>query len=222
MRRGFALLILSAFPLLAVSAQADCLPDSNVLGKDITVLIENVKYHVIPEVMRLKDGDSLPKDLYDRYDSRLIAASLVARYHRADEKDGNSKNPEFDFQKNSLIEMEFDSKLVDSIQEHGFLNAHQVQKTWVGDASSVDGGNYRNTRALLESGFLKVQLNGDAFQADVNNPASTLLPKYSLLSFNKDPDGEKHLALLGQGGYGTAVAVFNDEIKNRTTMTPGD
>jgi hypothetical protein len=209
-------LLLSLVPGLA---KADCAGSgSDVLGQSATAMIDDVRYRLIPEIMKLKDGDVLPAEVYQNYDSRLIGASLVARYHQSDEVDGNSDKPEFDFEKNTLLQLEFNPELIKGIQQNGFLNLHQIPRS-VRCPDSDLCNSYVGFRTHLENSIFKIVLD-PSYEAEKGHPVDSLFPKYSFLGFDKDTDGQKNSNFTG--AYGSAVAVFKDDVKGRTTFTPGD
>jgi hypothetical protein len=59
-----------------------------------------------------------------------------------------------------------------------------------------------------------------SYQGGMDNPINQVRPKYAFLAFQRDTNGQQneHLDRV----YGNVVAVFKNEVKDRTTFTPVD
>jgi hypothetical protein len=192
-------------------AGLQCLKGSGILSSVNTALIGGTLYHLVPEILQLRDGQTVPSDDYKKYSSDLIAASLVERMHDWDERAANVAQPSFDYQSGTLLQMKFNDNEVTSILKSGFLNQHQIGHS--------DGLYSPARRAQVEDSLIGVHLESQ-YQPGVENPVNGVRPKYSFLAFDNDPDGQ-HYAHFSRD-YGNIVAVFKDEIKDRTTFTPVD
>ena len=176
-----------------------------------TASIGGVSYHLIPEVLRLKDGQAVPSDVYTRYSSALIGASIVQRLHLSRETDANEAAPAYDYRADAIIQMKINDVNFDSMAKSGFLNQHKIQ--------SSSGAYTPNTRGAVEDNLLHTTLEAD-YVTGIANPVNFIRPKYAFLAFPKDSDGQQHSNFLRQ--YGNVVLVFNEEIKDRSTFTAAD
>jgi hypothetical protein len=67
-------------------------------------------------VLKLSDGQSIPKSLLEKYSTPVIGQSIVARFHQRYEAEDNESKPDFDFWKNTEIEMAFSDVYISAIQ----------------------------------------------------------------------------------------------------------
>lgn len=177
-----------------------------------TAIIEEQAYYLIPEILDMRDRETVPSEIYIKYDSRLIAASLVYRLHESREQQDNAFAPETDFKTRTVIQMRFPPELISSIAQKGFLNQHQLEH--------ARGDVRRLGRAQTEDRMIGVRLENDYVES-FENPVNFVRPKYAFLGFDRDANGEQHSA-MENSRYGGAVAVFKDDVKNRATFAPQD
>lgn len=171
----------------------------------------------IPEIMNLKAGETIPPEVYEKYPLKQVALTIVyKKYAEDEEKEGEKiKHPAYDYFGGTEIQLAFQESIIASIAQRGFLNTHQV--------NSMEA--VRRGRAALEDGFL-------GYHLDASFPpgaSANVRPKSAYLSllasnpeknpWNKDSPDNHELSLAA---YGNILAVFNDDIKNRTTFTMGD
>ncbi len=190
---------------------SECLKGSGILASTSTAMISGTLYHLVPEILDLKDGQTVPADVYRKYSPDLIAASLVERYHDVNEATANAAKPAFDYEADSEVELKFSDSIIGLIMHGGFLNQHQY---------AASGGLYDPTaRAQLEDSLMGVHLE-PSYVDGIGNPVNSVRPKYAFLAFDRDSDGQHHDEFSHD--YGDVVAVFNDEVKDRMTFTPVD
>jgi hypothetical protein len=165
---------------------------------------------LVPEILALKDGETIPRELYDKYSANQIAQTIVARVHREREKNENASHTDYDFRKNGAIQIVFHEKYFDSIREKCFLNEFQVDHP--------RDSAYQQRRLLVEDQVAGLKLE-ETFDPDRGNVIHKVRPKYAYLGLLK-----AHPSLKGHIKedfyYGTVVAVFKDHVKDRATFTP--
>lgn len=126
------------------------------------------------------------------------------------ESDQLIKGQTFDFQKETRIVLQFSEKHIESISQKCFLNSHQT-----GNSQGVYTPEYRSQLEdeMIGSTLEPVYVHG------LQNPVNKIRPKYAYLTFKKDAGelSSKYDAL-----YGNVFAVIKDEVKSRSTFTPGD
>jgi hypothetical protein len=187
-----------------------CNPKTGVLSTSAKIMIDGVMQKLIPEIMGLKNGEVIPPEVYKKYPNKLIATTIVARKHDANENNANDPSSPYNFRNNSVIQMAFSEQYIDEIQKRCFLNQHQVQHS---------GGNFDpNRRAENEDGIAKIKLES-SYTYNADNPANKVRPKFAGFAF-KDavPNAHDHLNTLAN--YGNVIAVFKDSVKDRTTFSP--
>lgn len=165
---------------------------------------------LVPEIMSLQQGDTVPLALYDQYPATQLARTVVFKKYLEDEKPASDEVEiaAYDYYRDSEIQLAFESKILDLIAKNGFLNTHQVKKK---------GGFYQEARTKAEDGFLGYHLNSPEKSAE-------LRPKSAYFSLTAGRP-EQHPLAAAQGlkvGYGDVLAVFKDHVKDRTTFTTGD
>ncbi len=192
------------------------IPGSNIpsvdraAAKNITLMIEGKNYHLIREILTLSNGSTLPEGIITKYDSRLIAASIIQRFHAIREWRDGVSNPDYDYRSGTLIQMRFPESVIESIKKYGFENEHQIGKGW-GDLDR------RLHQEETEIGLVIQR----SYSVGHKNPYNRVRPKYSFLGFpNEGPDKTKWSKLTSE--YGGIIAVFSDELKNRSTFSPDD
>lgn len=190
----------------------ECLRSTGVLASTSTAMIDGTLYHLIPEIMSLPDNATVPADVYTKYSPDLIAASLVARLHNADESKDNAEHPVYDYKADTMIQMKFNASNIGPIKKtDGFLNQHQIDHS--------DGDLEPGRRAEIENTLIRMRLESN-YKTGIKNPVNDVRPKYSFLTFQKDTNGQQRGHFSRQ--YGNVVAVFKDEIKDRATFTAVD
>lgn len=164
----------------------------------------------IPEVMSLKNGEAITSKIYRKYDSALIAKSLIQRVHLNFEKDAMEAKPDYDFMKDTRIAMQFNASYTESISKNCFLNQH--------DTGTSKGVLDLQRRIGIENGLLNMTLTAET-SADTKI-VNRIRPKYAyvLLDIFREDLGLNQM----YNSYGNVVAIFNDEVKTRSTFTAGD
>lgn len=187
------------------------LKSSNLIVSASTATINGTPYYLVPEILNLQNGDTVPQEIYKKYSPNLIAASLVQRLHNTKETKANSENPNYDFQAHTLLQLKFNDKYVNSIKQSCFLNQHQVNHS--------DGLLNQNRRANIEDSLIGIDLE-NSYKGGTSNLVNTVRPKYGFLGFEKDTNGQQRNRFSRQ--YGNIVAVLKNEVKDRTTFTQVD
>ena len=171
-------------------------------------VIDGESRPLIPYFLNLRDGDWLPDHVIEPYDSRIVAASLVRRLEK--EENALAQNPDYDYYQDSKIQMAFWERLIEPIANGCFKNQHQTH---------TSGGMYDGYgRASLENRMIRVKLEPSYNDAPAN-PVDNIRPKYAYLGLQKP---KPSLITRFDPIYGNIIAVFKDEVKDRTTFTPGD
>ncbi len=187
----------------------DCKPDTAPLPAKATASLQSLQKKLLSEILALQDGAAIPFELYQKYDSRVIGASIVARIQKRNDS-APAQKPDYDFWKDTQIQMAFEEKYFDSIQKNCFLNQHQV-----GTSKGILNPKHR---ARQESSMAGLELE-TPYQPDRENPVHRVRPKYAFLGI-QSPRSAMSQSLINQ--YGNVIAVFKDEVKSRSTFTPGD
>jgi len=169
-----------------------------------------------PEILNLAQGATIPPEVYAKYDSRRLGLSIVQKIHREVETD-NSGAGEVDFLNASAVQLAFHEEDIDRIAKNGFLNQHQVGKS----GASLDPEH----RVQKEDQFLGYRLN-DSGAGTAAVAANEVRPKYAYFAtpgapLEKDPMFRSDKAFISPN-YGNIFAVFNPEVKDRTTFTMMD
>ena len=173
-----------------------------------TAIIDGESRPLIPYFLGLKDGDWIPNHVAEQYDSRIVAASLVRRMGK--EENDLASDPDYDFYRDSKIQIAFWERLIEPIANGCFKNQHQTHSS---------GGMYDGySRAALENRMIRLKLE-PSYDGDPANPVHKIRPKYAYLGLQKP---KPSVRTRFDSIYGNIVAVFKDEVKDRTTFTPGD
>lgn len=150
-------------------------------------------------------------------ETREIAKELVQRQAKKDlKREVFDVYPTFDFLNKTQLILAFPFQYFTSIQKQGFLNQFQVDHSKYMD---------RKHRRIVEDRIFKSKI---AFSQDPQAVANYLRPKYTYLALDierNDPRYEELSGMFGMkinGLYGNVFAKFKDEVKQRSTMTPGD
>lgn len=167
--------------------------------------------------MSLKPGESVPPIVYEKYQSKKIALTIVYKKYVEDEKQESEQvaSAAYDYFGDTEIQLAFKEKNLESIIERGFLNTFQVPKAMEA---------YRRARAKLDDGFLGYHLD-KSFPPENSGEVH---PKSAFLSLNaggpeSHPFAAEGSSAKGVGlGYGNIIAVLNNDVKDRTTFTMGD
>jgi hypothetical protein len=191
----------------------ECLHGTGVLASTDTAMIEGTLYHLVPEILKLRDKETVPADVYTKYSPELVAASLVRRLHNVNEATANVEHPVYDYESDAIIQMKFHSSTFEAIAKGkgGFLNQHEINHS----GGLLDQGR----RASIENSLIDVRLE-PTYHYGRTNPVNTVRPKYAFLSFEKNATGQQRNDFSRQ--YGNVVAVMKNEIKDRATFTAVD
>lgn len=177
----------------------------------------------IPEIMSLKPGGTIPPAVFQKYPAKEIALTVVYKKYMEEEKNGSesARQLAYDYYHDSEVQLSFSEKIIDSVAQIGFLNVHQKSVLFPSDISKAES----KQRAPAEDDFV-------GYRLEASSPpriSAELRPKSAYLSLqagklennplNKAGPGDNS---LGIGGYGNILAVFKDDVKNRTTFTMGD
>lgn len=174
---------------------------------------------LIPEIMKLKPGQAVPEAVYRKYSSKEIAITLVYKKF-LDRKPGKRKFPAtYDFLDGTELQMVFPQKYLELIEKNGFLNQHQINQS---------GGDLdRQSRAKSEDHLAGYKI--EARYQEGLSVANEVRPKYSYFGLQVGPAASHpnfHENDRLQAGisaqYGDVVAVFNEDLKDRSTFTARD
>lgn len=169
-------------------------------------------FAIVPEILRLKDMETLPEKILLENDSRLVGKSIVTRLTLNQEKELKKnkppKNP-YDFYNDSEIQLAFKDKIFSLIRRGCFKNQHQT--------NTSNGGLDTKVRVEAENilGGIKIRSTKDP-----SHPENYVRPKYAYLVPTKpmtEVNGNNYVP-----GYGNIFAVFKQDVKERTTFTPMD
>lgn len=169
----------------------------------------------IPEIVHLKNGETVPHSLFGKFDSRKIARSLNYKIYQdreMAEAEKTGADAAYDYEGDSLIELAFPEKYLDSIAQNGFLNQHQLGHT--------QGVPCPSCRAEREDIMLGYKLE-EIYMPGIDNPVNKVRPKYAFLILPGLPP-ESSLTEDLSSMYGNDFAVMKDDVKDRTTFTVGD
>lgn len=158
----------------------------------------------------MADGATVPPSVFSKYSARVIAASLVERFHERNEAHGAAR-PAYDYMRDTMIQMRFKQEYIGSIITRGFLNQHIT-----GTTQGYKGGE---TRAQVEDDLIGVHLES-TYQGG-NDAVNTVRPKYAFLAFPAD-DSDGDYASQFLSAYGSVIAVFKSSVKSRATFTSAD
>lgn len=173
----------------------------------------------IPELIQLKQDETVPPQVYQKYSAKQVALTVVYKKYVEDEKAASEgvESPNYDYFRNGDIQLAFSETIIDSVAAKGFLNTFQVHR---------DCGMYAKGRVDSERKFLGYALE------DACPPEESIevRPKSAFFSLRTGNPDEHPLNATGEFapknglrlGYGNVLAVFNDDVKNRTTFTMGD
>ena len=169
---------------------------------------------LLPEILNLAAGGSIPPEVYEKADSRRLAANLAYKRRKENKKAGVAGN--YDFLENSEIQMAFRHDYLDRILANGFLNQHQTRTS-------------QGTLDLRWRAETEDSLAGHALAAPILNPeeagnpkVNELRPKYAFFGITRPFDEAEANTFAYNGAYGNIMAVFKPEVKDRTTITAGD
>ena len=172
----------------------------------IAVELEETMF--IPDVLQLKDEAILSKDIIDKFTINQIADSLVMRIHNTRESNIIVNNPQYDYLRDTDLQIAFHSRFISSIKKSCFQNQHQTGMSY--------GTNNGLLRSNQENFILGIKLED---QYSRTEPLNTLRPKYAYLGILKP--SKNHFSKYVPK-YGNIIAVFKDEIKRRATFSTDD
>jgi hypothetical protein len=194
------------FSFLTNSAWADdLLPKEN---SDQPV-VEIAPIKILPEILKLKEGQTIPSKIIADNDSRSVGASLVERINLREAKEKKDTTNLYDFYKDSEIQMAFKDKIFGSIRKGCFKNQFQTGSS----NASMDPA----FRVKTEKEFIGL---GIAFEKDPKAKSHHIRPKYAYFV----PTAKMKDVRVNEYSrqYGNIHAVFKDSIKDRTTYSEGD
>ncbi len=164
----------------------------------------------ISDIINIKASQVIPASVFSKFDSIMIAQSINEKIYMEREKAYYTATPDYDFKADSNIIMAFDSKFFDSISKSGFLNQHRIGHS--------NGAYSPSRRAGLEDGFLNFKI--ESSYNSIGRVAHDVRPKYSYFILTKPRTDMGYTQIYAQ--YGNVYAKFKNNIKNRSTFTPGD
>jgi len=165
---------------------------------------ESAQVTPIPEILNLRNH-KVSGNIFEQYDSREIAKNLILRIQNEEAKEPHSSNPIYDFYKDTSIKTFFPQRFLGSILKEGFLNAWQT---------------HHGNQWVLENALIDMTFPHDCCEERPIQEALEVEPKYGYLSMDVERPGIWKTRL--DPTYGEIVAVFKDDIKSRTTFTPGN
>jgi hypothetical protein len=180
--------------------------EEETLGNDLSDLLDAIK------------SDNLTPEIANQYSSREIGRAIVSNINDS-LKNGIPANKlrllkDVEYYPGGLfddaqIHLHFREESIDGIIEYGFLNQHQT-------GGSISGDLDIKKRANIESKIAGIRIKTTN---DPNSVFNKLKPKYALYDINKPT----YVGIDNNATqYGAIVAVFNEDIKKRTTFSIGD
>ena len=173
-----------------------------------SLFISHPSHPPVSDILKLRDGDTLPSYFLATFGSRQVATMIVKRLEKGE--NAQDPNPYYDFCGDTKIQLAFWEKLIEPIASGCFKNQHQTH--------SSEGLLFGEQRSAIENEMIKLKLEW-RYEDNPKNPVHQLRPKYAYLGL------QKSLPNLRTGyspSYGNILAVFKDAVKKRTTFTPGD
>ncbi|MGZ3695838.1 MAG: hypothetical protein ACXWQO_17235 [Bdellovibrionota bacterium] len=177
---------------------------------------------LVPEIMNLAKNETVPIDVYEKYDSRLIGATLVYKIFRDQESQTAAKEKtkssekDFNYLENSELQIGFKMEDFDAIYENGFLNQHQLHKSF---ACLCPGKRSRVEDALAG----RPLANGDTPPTPGQvEKINEVRPKYSYFSPVANKADMDHMNHTYRAIYGEVLAVLKPQVKDRATFTNQD
>jgi hypothetical protein len=172
---------------------------------------------LIPEILALKDSQTIPASVIRAHSPNEIARSIVARLHLQHEK-GNSEAP---FLKDAEVQLSFPKEVTQNIISNGFLNIHQAERPPQTDAeaelsNTYDINRFREDRLQTENSLSLLKLDS-AQPPEVKTKLDIVRPKSAYLVLNNQSED-----LASFGGYGEIVAIPKRGLRSRMTWTPMD
>ena len=167
----------------------------------------------IPEILKLKNDETIPEKVMASHGSREIAASIVERL-RVKQQASTKKirilaENLYDFRKDSEIQLLFQDKYFHSIRKSCFKNQHQT--------NTSGGALAKKQRMEAEDTLSGLKIKGSK---DPKSIANRVRPKYAFLTLTKPMvDVPENFYAFS---YGNIFAVFKDDVKERSTFTTMD
>lgn len=174
--------------------------------------------NLIPGILKLKTGESIPPKVYEKYGATKIAESMTYRLFQAFERkrienDPGFLKPKFDPWAQGRIELVFSGKSIHTLIERGFLNSYQT-------AATAGVTEAQSKLFLLENTLMGLKteptLGGTVGGLGVLN---MLRPKYANFGYER-PSGDIRPGYYGKPG--DVVAVMNSDVKRRAEWSTGD
>ncbi|MGZ3693824.1 MAG: hypothetical protein ACXWQO_06460 [Bdellovibrionota bacterium] len=173
---------------------------------------------LIPEIMNMKENETVPPEVFAKHDSKKIALTLNYKLYLDQEKADADKIPKgtYDFLNDTEIQLAFQERTFDAILKNGFLNQHQIYDS---------GGNLEpNNRAYEENRQIGFKLEEKYEKWNYGANVNKVRPKYGYYglqtgSLDDHPIQSRHGI---NKRYGNVFAVFNSDVKDRTTFTFDD
>ncbi|MEA9357799.1 hypothetical protein SHI21_16325 [Bacteriovorax sp. PP10] len=182
------------------------------LDSQARTFIDGVLKKIVPDILTLKTGDEVPKQIIQEKDSRTIGISLVARLKEKDKAIKESKNS-YDFYRDTEIQLAFSDKNFDSIRRGCFRNQFQT--------NSSKGFASRSKRQRAETILIGANIDGNAkVLTDPNDKSHRIRPKYAYLVPTKPMEDVSPLSY--SESYGNIYAVMKSDVKDRSTFTAQD
>lgn len=196
-----------------VSASS-CAPQVETTDTELRALIDGMLYKIIPEVLALKSGEAIPEKIIKEKDSRLVAASIIARLSKSEGINStDTLENSYDFYHDSEIQMAFNDKNFESIRKGCFRNQFQT--------NSTNGADAREHRQIAENKLADIVIDGNSDVLEEPSDISHhLRPKYAFFVPTKAMETEAGHQYAEN--YGNIYAVMKDEVKDRSTFTPQD
>lgn len=172
------------------------------------------KNSLISDIIDKQFREPISRSTYEKYSTKKIAESLVARFTKAYRFLIQPKDltPTYDLYHNTSVMMAIHANDFPSILEKGFLNQHQLGKT---------SGVYTPTnRGLTEDTLIGANISGILSDEKHLARSNFLRPKYAYLFFDVAHQGIARSWV--QDRYGEVFVKFKDQIKRRSTFTNGD
>ena len=195
-------------------SQNETCPDNQLRFWSLSGIPQNSK-PLIQDLLDLPSGEPIPAEIIKKYDSRLIARTLVQKKYRERLNDleffDQTNNSDFDFYSRTQIQLTFNSKIFHLIAKNGILNQFQT------GSSSV---NYSpNKRREVENHMLGHSFENETHDKELDDIVFKVRPKYAhLVTYDKKYFDTNQYS----SNYGNVIAVLKNDVKSRALLTNGD
>jgi hypothetical protein len=176
----------------------------------------------IPEILALKDGEEIPREIFDKYDSRTIGESIVARIRikREIPREKQLSGPiNYDYFADTELQLHLPSRKIPRVLEMGIINMHQGG---VGVIPSFD-------KLTTEDSIMGLRVPHPDFGLDVyatpqmHHPIYSVRPKYLEVALTAPRDiGIDVGTPVTSRKYGEVIAILEDHVKPRVLFTDDD